>query len=65
MKQQLAASSFMEVTIVLTWSIWTTRNSLIFNVIQPSTQIMKAAFTYEFAVVIHRAKQKYFPEIKI
>jgi len=46
----------MEVIILLSWSIWITRNNFIFNGIQPSTQVMKATFTHEFAMVIYRAK---------
>lgn len=65
LRQQIAAPFFMEIIILLSWSIWTTRNNFIFNAIQPTVHNMKSTFIHEFAMVIHRAKQKYFPHIKI
>ena len=37
LKQQLAVPFFMEIIILLFWSIWITRYNFIFNGIQPST----------------------------
>lgn len=35
LRQQIVAAFFMEIMILLSWSIWITRNNLIFNAIQP------------------------------
>jgi hypothetical protein len=55
-RQQLNLSFFMDVIIIMSWSIWMARNDLIFNGQQPSLQSVKACFRKEFALVIIRAK---------
>lgn len=64
LKKQIAAPFFMEIIILLSWSIWTTRNNFIFNRVQPTIQSTKQTFIHEFAMVLHRAKKKYFPDIE-
>jgi hypothetical protein len=55
-RQQLNLSFFMDVIIIMSWSIWMARNDFIFNGQQPSLQSAKACFRKEFALVIIRAK---------
>jgi hypothetical protein len=52
----------MEIIILLSWSIWTSRNNLIFKNEAFSVDGAKGFFK-EFGMVIHRAKPKYFPGI--
>lgn len=56
LKVQLNVPFFMDVIILLSWSIWMARNDLIFRNIQPSLQNVKDFFQ-EFALVILRAKK--------
>jgi hypothetical protein len=55
-RQQLNLSFFMDIIIIMSWSIWMARNDFIFNGLQPSLQSAKACFRKEFALVILRAK---------
>jgi hypothetical protein len=55
-RQQLSLSFFMDVIIIMSWSIWMARNDFIFNGLQPSLQSAKACFRKEFALVIIRAE---------
>jgi hypothetical protein len=61
--RQIAASFFMEVITLMSWSIWTSRNNISFKNEAFSIQGTKQCFIREFALVIHRAKRKYFPYI--
>jgi hypothetical protein len=47
------------------WTIWKARNALIFNQIQPSIQSSKRDFKEEFALLLLRAKKKFFPSIEL
>ncbi|TVU13198.1 hypothetical protein EJB05_40731, partial [Eragrostis curvula] len=64
LKQQLPVPFYMEIIILMAWSIWTTRNDWIFNGKDPTIQACKDKFKREFALVIHRAKARYLPQIK-
>jgi hypothetical protein len=55
-RQQLNLSFFMDIIIIMSWSIWMARNDFIFNGLQPSLQSAKACFRKEFALVILREK---------
>jgi len=55
----------MEIIGLMCWSIWTSRNDFIFRGIQPTLQHCPWTFKREFSLVIHRAKQKYFPLIRL
>jgi hypothetical protein len=46
------------------WSIWNAQNELIFNPVKPAVQSTKRAFKSEFALILLRAKQSYFPFIE-
>lgn len=56
MKQQLGVSFFMEIIVLMTWSIWTTRNDWIFREVDPSIPNCKRKFMEEFSLLQHRVK---------
>jgi hypothetical protein len=60
-KDGLNVPFFMEIIILMSCRIWIVRNN-IFNGIAPSTSC-KAVFYKEFSLVLHRAKNSYFPAI--
>ena len=60
--QQLNMPFFMEIIIIMCWSIWKARNDLIFQGIQPSVLTSKS-FKSEFSLFTMRAKRNYFPLI--
>lgn len=62
---QLAKPLFMEIIIIMCWSIWSVRNAYIFENEVPTVQNCKAAFKATFALLLRRAKLKFSPEIKI
>jgi hypothetical protein len=47
---------FMEIIVLMTWSIWTTRNDWVFDDIHPSVQRCKDKFVGEFSLLLHRIK---------
>jgi hypothetical protein len=49
---------FMDIIILMCWSIWMTRNDFIFRGQQPIVQETKVRFKLEFTLVIHRAKER-------
>jgi hypothetical protein len=55
-KKDLALPFFMEIIILLAWSIWQTRNSWIFNNLDPSVQCCRRIFKKEFSLVLLKAK---------
>jgi hypothetical protein len=55
-RNQLNVSFFMDIIILMSWSIWMARNDLIFQGQQPNLQSVKARFRKEFAPVILTAK---------
>jgi hypothetical protein len=57
-------SFFMEIIILMSWSIWSQRNNWFFNGVEPSVQDCKHNFKKDFALLIHRAKASYSPEIQ-
>lgn len=54
----------MEIIILMTWAIWTTRNDWIFENEDPTVAKCKGKFVHEFSLLLHRAKSSYFPRIK-
>ncbi|TVU25140.1 hypothetical protein EJB05_27622, partial [Eragrostis curvula] len=63
-KLQIGEPFFMEIIILMTWSIWKTRNNWMFNDIDPTIPDCKDLFRKEFLLLLHRAKRSYFPRIK-
>ena len=64
-RRQLQVPFYMEVIIIMSWTIWQMRNGLIFNNKPPSLQDASRAFKSEFALLLHRAKKSYFPGINL
>jgi hypothetical protein len=63
-KLQLNVPFFMEIIVILSWSIWTVRNNLIFNGVAASAENCRTLYKSTFGLVIHHAKKKYFPAIE-
>jgi hypothetical protein len=55
-KGKLAVPFFMEIIILMAWSIWTSRNDWIFNDVAPQVQDCKRKFLTEFSLLLHRAR---------
>jgi hypothetical protein len=64
-RRQLNVRFFMEIIILLCWSIWMSRNNLIFRNEEASKDKCKAIFRNVFALVILRAKKNYLPNISL
>jgi hypothetical protein len=54
----------MEIIILMTWSIWTTRNDWIFNQTDPSIDSCRDKFLHEFSLLKHRTKARYLPAME-
>jgi hypothetical protein len=52
-----AVSFFMEIIILMSWSIWTTRNDWLFNGKDPTVEDCLSKFRREFLPRLHRAQQ--------
>lgn len=63
-KRSLGFNFYLEVIILMCWSIWRRRNDWIFNNMPPSVQGCKDHFIDLFCLMLHRAKGKYFPHIR-
>jgi hypothetical protein len=63
-KEDLALPFFMEIIILLAWSIWHTRNNWIFNSLDPSVQCCRRTFKKEFSLVLHKAKPSLLPAME-
>jgi hypothetical protein len=56
---------FMEIIIIMRWSICIVRNDLIFKGDEPSVQKCKLIFKKTFGLVTLCVKKKYFPLISV
>jgi hypothetical protein len=63
-KEQLGVHFFMEVIILMSWSIWRSRNDFTFRQIQPTIASAKENFRKEFRWLLLRAKRAYYPMIE-
>jgi len=63
-KTQLGVPFFMEVIILMSWTIWKSRNDFIFRQTQPSVAVAKENFREEFRLLLLRAKRAYSPMIE-
>jgi hypothetical protein len=63
-RMQLNVSFFMEIIIVMCWSIWTIRNDAIFRGIPASSMRWLEIFESIFGLLLWRANKKYFPAIE-
>jgi len=57
-KTQVSSPFFFELTVLMTWAIWITRNNLIFNGIQPQINTVKEIFEKEIRILSLRAKAR-------
>nr|TKV94427.1 hypothetical protein SEVIR_9G294100v2 [Setaria viridis] len=53
LKHQISQPFFMGIIILMTWSIWTSRN------------LYLQTFKKEFALLLHRGKKNFFPGIEL
>ena len=58
-RSRLQVSFFMEIIILLCWSIWGWRNALIFESQAETVHDVKESFKSHFSLVIYRAKSKH------
>jgi len=63
-KTQLGVPFFMEVIILMSWTIWKSRNDIILRQTQPSLALAKENFMEEFRLLLLRAKHAYSPLIE-
>jgi hypothetical protein len=64
LKRLLGVPFAMEIIVILCWCIWKEQNSWIFNNEDPPVERCKATFKREFAMVIHRSKERLVPEMQ-
>jgi hypothetical protein len=55
-KDQLQVNFFMDIIILMCWTIWMARNDLILRGQQPTLLLAAPCFKFEFALVVLRAK---------
>lgn len=65
LKSQLNVKFFMEIIIIMCWSIWTVRNDFIFRNIPAGCIRCVEIFKRIFKLLLWRAKKKYFPDIEL
>jgi hypothetical protein len=63
-KRQVRVLFAMELIIIMSWSIWTERNSWLFRNIDPTVTGCKATFKKEMEMIILRSKKKYAPDME-
>lgn len=63
LKRRISLPFFIEIIILMSWAIWTTRNNWLFNNVDPLVTACQAKFT-KFILLLHRAKKKYFPALE-
>jgi hypothetical protein len=63
-RAQLNVPFFMEVIIIMSWSIWTIRNYAIFKDVEEGSQRCLDIFNKTFGLLLWCAKKKYFPQIE-
>jgi hypothetical protein len=64
-RRQLNVPFFMEIIVLMCWSIWSVRNNLIFRNQEASVQHCKHIFRNVFGLVVLRAKKRYLPQISL
>nr|TKW22183.1 hypothetical protein SEVIR_4G212700v2 [Setaria viridis] len=57
-RRHLNTTFFMEVLVLMSWSIWTTRNDWTFNDVDPTVEGTRPKFLSELSLVASRAKQR-------
>nr|TKW01386.1 hypothetical protein SEVIR_8G176700v2 [Setaria viridis] len=64
-KNKLQVPFYMEIIILIAWSIWTTRNGWFFNNLAPSPGVCLQKFTSEFKDILLRVKPRYLQQMEI
>nr|TKW04854.1 hypothetical protein SEVIR_7G137400v2 [Setaria viridis] len=64
LKGKLGTSFFMEIIILMTWSIWTTRNNWMFNNIDPLSLSCKQNFVSKLKDLSLRIKSRHRPRLE-
>ena len=64
-RMQLNVPFFMEIIIVMSWSIWAIKNDVVFRGIPASSLRCSQIFKHTFSLLLWRAKKKYFPSIEL
>jgi hypothetical protein len=64
LKLQIKQPFFMEIIMLISWSIWTIRNESIFKGVAPNLYRCKFKFKEELALLIHKAKRKSYSGLK-
>lgn len=64
-KDRLAVPFYMEIMILMAWSIWTVRNDWLFKGIDPTVQQCKRKFISEFSTLLHRARPTMVPNMTV
>jgi hypothetical protein len=55
----LQSPLFMSIIVLLCWALWTERNDLTFQGIQPTIQKCHLTFVKELKLLLHRVKMKH------
>jgi hypothetical protein len=58
LKLAISKPFFMKIIMLVTWSIWITRNGFIFKAAIPSVYRCRKVFKDELALLVHKAKKK-------
>jgi hypothetical protein len=64
LKVRIQQPFFMEIIMLISWSLWTIRNDFIFKGITPSLYRCKYKFKEEMALLVHKAKRKSYVGLK-
>lgn len=64
-RSQIGEAFFMEIIILMCWSIWAVRNDVIFKGLEVSALRCLFIFKNLFKLLLWRAKQAYFPAINL
>jgi hypothetical protein len=56
-RQEAGMFFFMDAFIVATWELWKLRNTVIFDAVQPSTQLWTWKFKEQFLLQLHRFRE--------
>jgi len=62
-REQLAVPFFMEIIILLSWTIWKLRNDFIYRGVNPTIQATNLNFKEEWRLLLLKAKKSYSPFI--
>jgi hypothetical protein len=64
-KAHIRQPFFMEIIILICWSIWTTRNDFIFKGFTPSLYRARQKLKDELHLLIHKAKRKSYAGLQV